>query len=429
MKKLILTLIVYSATLLLQAQKPVLYLGADIHTAAGNVIKNGAMAVKNGRIEWLAQASTIRIDSSAFEKIVRLNGKRIYPGFIVLNSTLGITEIDAVRATVDFNETGLLNPNVRTQIAFNAESEIIKTVRSNGVLMAQVAPQGGLASGFSSVMKLEGWNWEDATIQTDDALHIQWPHQLRQWQTSPDDTSKPDKYRQQRIRELYTLFEDARAYKINPQSNDVSNSKLNALSGIIEGKQALFIHASDQKSIREALQFFTYFAIKKPVLAEADESLLVLDLIKASKVKVVLGRSHRLPAFSESAIDEAYQLPYLLTKEGIEVSITNTGDMEAMGTRNLSYNAGTAKAYGLSDDEALKTITLNPARCVGIDKDFGSIEQGKWANFIVTSGDVFDMKSSKVEQAYFKGQAIDLNNKQKELYRKYEQKYGLEHQE
>lgn len=429
MKKLIILLTLLGPISLSAQKKPTLFIGADIYTAANQIINNGAMSVKDGRIEWIASSANIKIDSSAFEKIVRLSGKRIYPGFIALSSTLGLTEIDAVRATLDFNETGTLNPNVRSQIAFNSESEVIKTVRSNGVLMAQSAPRGQMVGGFSSVFHFDGWNWEDATIKKDDALHIYWPYHRTRFQVNADDTSKYEKARSEKIKALYQLFSDAQSYCLQPENGREKNLKLESICQLIQGKQSIFVYADDQWSIREAIKFIEHFQFQKPVLCGVEELIPVLPIVKNAGVKLVLGRTHRLPAFSESGVDEPYRLPTILAKEGIEFAITNLGDMEAMGTRNLSYNAGTMIAYGLSPELALQAITLVPAQLLGIDKDYGSIEVGKFASFIVSSGDVFDMRTSKIEAAYIQGNPIDLNNKQKELYKKFENKYGLEHEE
>lgn len=429
MRKIAIILFILGQLSLGAQTKPTLYIGADIYTAANQVIVNGAMSVKEGRIEWVAPAANIKIDSAAFDKIVKLYGKRIYPGFIALSSTLGLTEIDAVRATLDYNETGTLNPNVRSQIAFNSESEVIKTVRSNGVLMAQSAPRGQMAGGFSSVFHFDGWNWEDATIKKDDALHIYWPYHRTRFHILPDDTTKYEKARTEKIKALYQLFNDAKAYCLQPESSREKNLKLESICQLMQGKQSIFVYAEDQWSIREAIQFIGHFQFKKPVLCGVDEVLPVLPIVKNAGVKLVLGRTHRLPAFNESAVDEPYRLPTLLAQEGIEFAITNLGDMEAMGTRNLSYNAGTMITYGLSAEKALQAITIIPAKLLGIDQDYGSIEVGKWASFIVSSGDVFDMRTSKIEAAYIQGKPIDINNKQKDLYKKFETKYGLQHQE
>ena len=135
----------------------------------GEVIKNSAISISNGNFDLVADATNIRIDPSAFDTIYKIYNKHVYPSFIVPNTTLGITEIDAVRASNDFREVGTMNPNIRSLIAYNTDSKLIKTIRTNGVLIAQVTPRGGLISGQSSIMYLDGNNWQDAELKSDDA--------------------------------------------------------------------------------------------------------------------------------------------------------------------------------------------------------------------------------------------------------------------
>ena len=177
-------------TIAVQAQKPTLFMGATAHLGNGTKIENAAISMLNGKIDMVADATRIRIDPSAFDTIYRVHGKHLYPAFIVPNTTLGITEIDAVRASNDYRETGSINPNVRTLIAYNTDSKIAKTVRSNGVLIAQVTPRGGTISGQSSVMHLAGWNWEDAALRIDDGIHLNWPSSYYQsgWWAEPGST-------------------------------------------------------------------------------------------------------------------------------------------------------------------------------------------------------------------------------------------------
>ena len=152
------------------AQKSAIFMGATAHIGNGEKIKNSVISIKDGEIDLVADLSKIRIDPNAFDTIYKVYGKHIYPGFILTNTKLGLTEIDQVRATHDYREVGQINPNINTQIAFNVQSKIIETVRTNGVLLTQVTPQGGIISGQSSVMYLSGWNWEDATCKANDCL-------------------------------------------------------------------------------------------------------------------------------------------------------------------------------------------------------------------------------------------------------------------
>ena len=194
--KFILTIIVILITFNTKAQKPILFVGGIAHIGNGEVIENSAISIKEGSFDIVANANLIRIDPTAFDTIIKIYGKHIYPSFIVPNTTLGITEIDAVRASRDFNEIGGVNPNIRSLIAYNSDSKITKTIRTNGVLIAQVTPRGGLVSGQSSIMFLEGNNWEDAALKVDDGIHINWPNSYYTtgWWAEPGETKENKKY-------------------------------------------------------------------------------------------------------------------------------------------------------------------------------------------------------------------------------------------
>ena len=177
-------------------QKPILFIGATAHIGNGEMIKNSAISIKNGKFDLVADATMIRIDPNAFDTIYKTYGKHIYPSFILPNTTLGITEIDAVRASRDYKEIGGVNPNIRSLIAYNTDSKLAKTVRSNGVLIAQVTPRGGLISGQSSIMHLDGNNWEDAVIKSDDGIHLNWPNSYNStgWWAEPGETKENKEY-------------------------------------------------------------------------------------------------------------------------------------------------------------------------------------------------------------------------------------------
>ena len=184
-------------TINVNGQKPILFIGATAHLGNNEVIQNAAISIKNGKFDLVADANLIRIDPGAFDTIYEIYGKHIYPSFILPNTTLGITEIDAVRASRDYKETGKINPNIRSLIAYNTDSKLAKTVRSNGVLIAQVTPRGGLVSGQSSIMHLDGNNWEDAAIKADDGIHINWPNSYYNsgWWANPGETKKNKEYK------------------------------------------------------------------------------------------------------------------------------------------------------------------------------------------------------------------------------------------
>ena len=208
--KILLVIITLIISINVNGQKSTLFIGATAHLGNGEVIKNAAVSVKNGEFDVIADAGMIRIDPDAFDTIYRIYGKHIYPAFIVPNTKLGITEIDAVRASRDYKETGKINPNIRSLIAYNTDSKVTKTVRSNGILIAQVTPRGGLISGQSSIMYLDGENWEDAVLKADDGVHINWPNSYYQtgWWAEPGTTEKNKEYNK-KTGEIIRLFTKA----------------------------------------------------------------------------------------------------------------------------------------------------------------------------------------------------------------------------
>ena len=416
-KKYITLLLALLFTYVTQAQKPTLFIGATSHLGNGEVIQNSAISVNNGKFEMIADASLIRIDPSAFDTIIRIHGKHIYPSFIVPNTTLGITEIGAVRASHDYRETGGLNPNVRALIAYNADSKVAKTVRTNGVLIAQVTPRGGVISGQSSVMNLDGWNWEDAQLKADDGIHLNWPSSFYStgWWAEPGKTKKNKEY-DNKTEEITSLFSKALAYA---NSSNIMDLKMESMKGLFNGSKTLYVHSNKTSDMRDVIEFSNKFKIKKMVIVGGEDALKITNLLKKNNIALILNRVHRLPSKSDSPVDEPFTQAAKLEEAGILFCLSYAGDMEAMGARNLPFSAGTTVAYGQTYENAIMSITLNTAQILGIDNMVGSIERGKDATFFISSGDALDMRTNNVEHAFIKGKTIDLNNHQKELFNKY----------
>jgi imidazolonepropionase-like amidohydrolase len=417
MNKFILTLIVILITINTMAQKPILFIGGIAHIGNGEVIENSAISIKEGSFDIVADANLIRIDPTAFDTIIKLYGKHIYPSFIVPNTTLGITEIDAVRASRDFNEIGGVNPNIRSLIAYNSDSKITKTIRTNGVLIAQVTPRGGLVSGQSSIMFLEGNNWEDAALKVDDGIHINWPNSYYTtgWWAEPGETKENKKY-SKKIYELNRLFSKAKSYY---SSSEIIDLKMESMRGLFNGSKNLYIHANSANEIRDAIQFFENFKVNNLVIVGGEDALKVSNILVEKNIPVILNRVHRLPKSQDSPVDEPYIQAKKLQDKGILFCLSYEGDMEAMGARNIAFTAGTTIAYGLKYEKAVQSITLNTAKILGIDHLVGSIQSNKNATFFISSGDALDMRSNNVEKAYINGKEINLNNHQKELFNKY----------
>ncbi|MGZ4115917.1 MAG: amidohydrolase family protein [Bacteroidia bacterium] len=428
MKKIFIILSFFTAIISNAQTKSILIMNGTAHLGTDSVIQNSIIGIKNGKIVFVADAKTANFDKAAYDEVVDATGKQIYPGIIAPNSTLGLFEIESVRATLDYREIGTTLPNVRSLIAYNTDSKIIPTVRTNGILLAQVTPRGGLVSGTSSIVALDGWNWEDAAYKVDDGIHINWPKIvsrkfLDEDNIYPGPWEKNKDYVKQ-TEDLKKLFADAKAYN---ESNTIieKNLRFEAMRGIFNGTQTLFIHSNNVKEIVEAVNFAKQFQLKRVAIVGGRDSWMVTDLLKENNISVVVSRVHDLPEHPEDDVDLPYKLPYLLQKAGILFCLNNEGDMEEMGTRNMPFYAGTAAAYGLTKEQALRSITLNTAKILGIDKTTGSIEVGKDANIFISTGDALDMRTNNVTLALIRGVSIDLNNDQKALYEKYKKKYGL----
>lgn len=401
--------------------KPILLLNGIAHIGNGEVIENSAIVFEDGEITLVTDATNIRLNAEDFETY-SISGKHVYPGIILPATDLGLKEISAVRATVDNDEVGSMNPNVRSIIAYNTDSEITPTMRFNGILTAQIMPKGGLVSGTSSVVQLDAWNWEDAVIKMDDAMHVQWPRyfSISGWWTGKIEIKKNEEY-DTNVETLRTYLTEASAYA-NMDESGSENLKLEAARGLFDGSKSLFIHAEYMKEIVESVTLAKELGVKKIVLAGADEAWKVKEFLKDENVSVLVSNVHRLPSVPEQDIYMPYQLPALLAKEGITVGLMFSGDM-LQNARNLPFFAGTVAAHGLEKEEALKLITSNNARILGIEDRLGTLEVGKDATLVVSSGDILDMRTSQVEVAFIHGRNVPIEAMQQRLYEKYKNKY------
>jgi hypothetical protein len=424
MKHFILFLIL--ATSVSVAQTPrILLKNGFAHIGNGQVIENSMIAIRDGKIEMVADARLVRIDISQYDTTIDLTGKHIYPGLIAPNCILGLQEAEAVRQTSDYAEVGEYNPHIRSLIAYNAESKIIETVKANGVLYTQSTPRYGVISGSSSIMATDGWNWEDAVLKKDDGIHLNFPNSIQKhgWWAEQQPSEKNSKYTEQ-LNDLTTFFENAQGYYLAKNVIE-KNLRFEAMKGIFNGTKTLFIHTDYVKDIISAVNFGKHFKIQKMVLVGGKDSYKITKLLRDNKIPVMLNRLHDLPDLPEAETDLIYKLPYLLQKDSVLFCLQNQGDMEAMNARNIAFLAGTAAAYGLTKEQALQSITLNSAKILGVDHLIGSLENGKIASLVVSEGDILDMKTNKIILAFIEGKNISLNNFQNDLHKKYSDKLGI----
>ncbi|MEP7372402.1 MAG: amidohydrolase family protein [Chitinophagaceae bacterium] len=399
---------------------------ATIHVGNGKVIENGVIKINNGKIEQVGSDIAVPSDNSS---VVDAKGKQVYPGLILPVSSLGLVEISAVRASSDVREIGEMNPSVRSIVAYNADSKVINTLRSNGVLLANIVPEGSLIAGSSSVVQLDAWNWEDAAYKVDGGMHLYMPSLLPRPRFgggtggSGPQQAQPDPVKEglDKIEEIKIFFGEAKAYHA-AATHDETNLKFAAVKGLFDKTQKLYVHANTIKQMLVALDFVKEFGFDLVIVGGSD-SWQIADLLKQNNVSVILQQPHSLPTSDDDDVDQPYKTATLLQKAGVLYSISDD-DGQTRG-RNIAFNAGTAAAYGLTKEEALQAITLNAAKILGVADKTGTIEVGKDANIVISEGDILDMRSSVVTDAFIQGRKIDLNDKQKQLYERYNQKYNL----
>ncbi len=394
--------------------------GATAHLGNGKTIENALVMFSNGKIVFVGNANA---KIARRGTIINAKGKHIYPGFIATNATLGLVEIDAVKASDDEDEIGANNPHVRSLVAYNAESKVVESMRPNGVLMAQITPRGGTISGTSSVVQLDAWNWEDAAIKTDDAIHINWPSSFTsgRWWLGEDPALKPDKNYPKKINDIQSYFANAKTYLAS--NTDKAHLPYEATKGLFDGSQKLFIHVNGQKEITDAITIIKELGIENIVIVHGDEADKVADLLVKNNIAVVLERPHRNPNNEDDAYDYTYTIAKVLTDKGIVVALGMEGQMERMNTRNLPFYAGTFAAFGLDKEVALQLLTSNSAKILGIDDFVGTLEVGKDATLFVSEGDALDMRTNILTDVFIQGRKISLETHQTKLWKRYSNKY------
>ncbi|SEG51886.1 amidohydrolase family protein [Flavobacterium urumqiense] len=431
MKNIFILLLVFCLSIITRAQqtpapkqsKSVLILNGTAHIGNGTVLENSAIGFKDGKITLVADARLIRLAEGAYDVTIDASGQQVYPGFIAPNSTLGLVEIDAVKSSDDEEEIGSINPHVRAIIAYSADSKVIETVRPNGVLMAQITPRGGRISGTSSIVQLDAWNWKDAVIKENDGIHLNFPSSFsRSGSWFEPGTIENNKDYVKQISEITAFLANAKAY-LSDNSKE-RNLIFEATKGLFDGNQTLFIHANEEKQIIDAVQLAKENGIKKVAIIGGYEAYKTAALLQKNNVGVLLKRVHDMPENDDQDVDLPYKNAKLLTDKGVLVGLENSGDHERMNTRNLPFLAGTCAAYGLDKEQALQLITFNTAKILGIDKQCGTLEEGKDATLFISDGDALDMRTNKLTKAFIQGRAISLETHQSQLNNRYKEKYN-----
>ena len=398
--------------------------GATAHIGNGSIIENSIITFENGKLVAVADAKTSKIALRG--NIIDATGKHVYPGFIAPNTTLGLVEIDAVRQTRDQDEIGDMIPNVRSLIAYNAESKVTESLRPNGVLLAQITPRGGTISGTSSIVQLDAWNWEDAAVKVDDGIMLHWPSTYKRgrwWLGEPRGYHPNEKYTD-KVNEIKDFIANSNAYgKSTPAK---TNEAFKAMQGLFSGEQKIYVYANGEKEIIDAVSILKEKGIEHIVIVGGYDAYKVSDFLKSNKISVLIQRVHTMPNNDDEDYDLTYKLANLLVNDGVLVALQSSGQMEGMNTRNLPFYAGQLVGQGMDKEMALQLITNNPAKILGLDNQYGTLEVGKSATLFISEGDALDMRTNILTRAFIDGRDISLESHQTELWKRYSDKYSEE---
>lgn len=403
-------------------ERPIALVGATVHPVSGAPIEKGVVLFDGGKI--VAIGAEVAIPEKAVK--IDVAGKHVYPGLINADGDLGLVEINSVRASIDTSETGQINPNVKAQVAFNPDSEIVPVTRANGILLSLASPAGGLITGQSALIQLDGWTYEDMTLRAPIGMHISWPRVgPGRARSSARGDRVSDGAGNQGMETLKRAIADARAYRQAQQAatsdagTQVKDVRWEALIPVLEGKLPIIVGADSLSDIQAAVAWSAAEKLKLIILGGYDAPLCT-ELLKQHNVPVIVAACQRLPQRESDPYDAAFTVPERLRQAGVKFCISSP--YSATAIRNLPYQAGAAAAHGLPRDEALRAITLYPAEILGVDDRVGSLDAGKDATLIVTSGDPIET-STQVEQAFIQGRQVDLNDRHKRLWNKYQEKY------
>jgi imidazolonepropionase-like amidohydrolase len=398
---------------------PVVIHAATIHTVSGGVIENGHVVFDRGVITAVSAGAPPRVAGAIVHDAA---GLHVYPGLIAAESTLGLVETQSIRETVDHTEIGTLTPEVRAAVAVNPDSDLIPVARAAGILTAGLFPQGGAISGRCSVVRLDGWTWEDLAIDAESGLVVNWPRTeiITSWwmQRSEEEQRKENA---ENLKALATVFDDARAYLAAKDADPKTPTDLRfeAMRASLRGLKPIFVRASSIGQIESAVAWAVRQNVRL-VIVGGEQADQCLPLLRKHNVAVIIRGTHRLPMRRHDAHDQPFALAGRLHEAGVRFAIAS-GD-EAAHERNLPHHAATASAYGLPRDQALRAITLSAAQILGVGERLGSVEPGKAATIILTNGDPLQI-TTDVLAAWIDGRQIDLGNRQSALNAKYREKY------
>lgn len=409
-------------------REPLLLRNATLHPVTGPVIAGGSLLIEGGRIRAIGGAE---LAAPPGARTVDLGGRHVYPGFIAANTNLGLAEIRSVSASTDTTETGPLNPNARALVAFNADSDLLPVTRAGGVLTALSVPEAGrtgLIAGTSALLQLDGWNWQDMALVPEFGLHITVPRLRLNSALFPNQPearlAEIRRSTELRLKLLDDAFESAKAYALARAADpatpidtrwEAMRAVLPASSGAAPARPVV-MDADDLAQIRFALDFAARHGLKL-IIHGGTDAWRVADTLRERQVPVIINGLLRLPMRRDDPPDAVYSLPAKLAAAGVRYCIAEAG-RDSTNARNLPFEAAHARAFGLSDDEALKSVTLYPAQILGVADRLGSLEVGKFATLFVADGDPLE-PSTRIERVFMQGREVELTDRQTALRDKY----------
>ncbi len=402
---------------------PIFLVGATVHTITGETITNGVVSITEGKIGIVAGHDIMsRVRLSSNTQIIDLTGKHLYPGMIDSITRLGLVETSSVRATRDYNEVGDMTPEVRAYVSVNPDSVVIPTARSNGILTFGVFPTGGTIPGRASILQADGWTTEDMTLTQDAGLIINWPRM----RPTGSNKNKSKERRDHTLENINTIFDNATAYAAH---HDAVDLKLEAISTVLPSDDSdkpqnpIFINANDYDQITAAINWAVSRNLH-PIIVGGRDAHLCTDLLLSTNTPVIIGGTYNQPKRPDAPYDQPYTLPAKLEQAGVLWSLTMSG--RHAHERNLPEAMGIALAHGddynFTHQAALRGITINAAKILGLEASLGSIESGKSATMFVSDGGILNV-TSIVTHAWIQGRQVDLSNKQTKLRDKYQEKY------
>jgi len=436
----LITIILFAASPL--PAQTILFTDAIVHTVTRGVLTNGTVLVQSNKIAGVYQftnGEAMHLVLPSDTVFVNVKGQHLYPGLIAADSALGLTELDAVRATQDSTEVGDFTPDVEAWIAVNPDSELLPVARANGLAWFEAAPEGNIVAGQSALLALDGWTWEQMLVKQPAALHVYWPDLAlntapkehaadpAKWKSLDDQDSE----RRKKIRDLTDFFADARAYA-QAQDAGATNAAIprekipawEAMRPYLRGELPVVIHADETRQIKSAAVWATTNHLKA-VIAGGRDAWRVAALLATNQIPVIYEHVFSPPTHDTDLYDAAFAAPEVLRQAGVTVVFaTGRGGFGATMVRNLPYHAAQAVAFGLPETEALKAITLSPAQIFGVADRLGSLEAGKEATLFICDGNILDLRAN-VTRFWIAGKEVSLASRHTRLYEKYKNRPNL----